>query len=71
MATAFGLGRHFIALYLQYSNFSAAYGAAGAIVVVLLWIYFSSQMYFFCVALSRSWAETRGSLASRKERAPD
>lgn len=63
MAATFGLGRHLIALYFQYSNFSAAYGAAGAIVVLLLWIYFSSQMYFFCVALSRVWAEERGSLA--------
>ena len=71
MAMGFGLGRHLIALYFQYSNFSGAYGAAGAIVVLLLWIYFSSQMYFFCVALSRTWAETRGTLVKERGRAPD
>lgn len=63
----FGVGRHLVSLYLQYSNFSAGFGAAGAVVVLLLWSYFSSSLFFFGVELSRAYAQRLGSLRDDEE----
>ncbi|MCO5295408.1 MAG: YihY/virulence factor BrkB family protein [Fimbriimonadaceae bacterium] len=63
----FGVGRHLVSLYFQYSNFSAAYGAAGAVVALLLWTYFSASLFFFGVELSRAYAYRHGSLREEEE----
>lgn len=63
----FGVGRHLVSLYFQYSNFSAAYGAAGAVVALLLWTYFSASLFFFGVELSRAYAHELGSLSEEGE----
>jgi membrane protein len=43
----FNLGNLLVGLYLGRATVSAAYGAAGSAVVVLLWIYFSAQLFLF------------------------
>jgi membrane protein len=40
----FTAGKHLIALYLGQTNAVSPYGAAGSLVVVLLWVYYSSQI---------------------------
>jgi len=47
-----------IGIYLGRSAFNSAYGAAGSLVVLLLWIYYSAQILFFgaqltCICVSR------------------
>jgi membrane protein len=53
-AVMFVLGRHLIALYLTYTAPASTYGAAGALVLVLLWVYYSSLILFFGAAITKA-----------------
>lgn len=59
-----GASRYLIDLYLQFSTTSEVYGAAGSLVVLLVWIYITGMILFLGAAFSRAWAETFGSLAA-------
>lgn len=58
-ALLFILGRWLLGAYIAESALSSAYGAAGSLVVFLLWVYYSAQMFFFGVALCRAVRDTR------------
>jgi membrane protein len=60
-AVLFTLGKWLIGLYLGKSAVGSAYGAAGSLVVLLVWIYYSSQILFFGAELTHAMAERRGS----------
>lgn len=53
--------RYFIDLYLGFSSTSEVYGAAGSLVVLLIWIYINGLVVFYGAAFSRAWTETFGS----------
>lgn len=55
-AALFMLGRYLIALYMQYSAPASAYGAAGAIIVLLLWIYYSAAILYFGAEFTKVYA---------------
>ena len=38
-------GKYLIALYVGQSNVTSSYGAAGALIVLLLWIYYTAQIF--------------------------
>ncbi len=59
-AALFALGKVLIGLYLGRSSLGSAYGAAGSLLVLLVWIYYSSQIVFFGAELSREWLAQRG-----------
>jgi membrane protein len=63
LATAilFVAGQSLIALYLGRAGVASAYGAAGSLLVVLLWIYYSSLILLFGAEFTRAYAEARGS----------
>ncbi|MBK6610136.1 MAG: YihY/virulence factor BrkB family protein [Sphingobacteriales bacterium] len=42
----FGLGRYFIILYLSKSELDGAYGVAGSLVILILWVFYSAQIMF-------------------------
>ncbi|MDP9065363.1 MAG: YihY/virulence factor BrkB family protein [Pseudomonadota bacterium] len=44
-ALLFTVGKALIGLYLGKSSFNSAYGAAGSLIVLLLWIYYSAQIF--------------------------
>ena len=46
-ALLFTLGKYLIGLYLGNSNLATVYGAAGTVVVILTWVFYSSQILFF------------------------
>jgi membrane protein len=46
-AALFAIGKIAIGLYLGRSSFTSAYGAAGSLLVLLAWVYYSSQILFF------------------------
>src|ERR1039457_4391012 len=46
-ALLFNLGKYLLGLYLGRSSVTSAYGAAGSLVIVLLWVYYSAQILFF------------------------
>jgi membrane protein len=52
-AALFTGGKLFIALYLGTSGLGSAYGAAGSLVVLLVWVYFSAQILYFGAELTR------------------
>jgi membrane protein len=62
LATAilFVVGKFVIGLYLGKSNPGQAYGAAGSLAVLLLWIYYSSLILLFGAEFTETWAERRG-----------
>ena len=59
-AVLFGIGKYAIGLYIGKSNLADTYGAAGSIVVVLVWVFYSSQIVFFGAEFTRALAIERG-----------
>lgn len=53
----FTLGKFAIGFYLGQSSFSSSYGAAGSLVVLLVWVYYSSQILFFGAEFTQVYAK--------------
>ena len=68
-ALLFLLGNHVIGWYLAATSITSVYGAAGSIVIVLLWVYYSSQVVLFGAEFTRVYAKYRGSPLEPKENA--
>jgi membrane protein len=62
-ALLFGLGKFLLGFYLGRSMLASAYGAAGSLVVLLIWVYYSVQILLFGAAVTRVWANKFGSHA--------
>jgi membrane protein len=60
-AVLFVVGQALIALYLGRAGLASAYGAAGSLLVLLLWIYYSSLILLLGAEFTRVYAETHGS----------
>jgi membrane protein len=58
-ATLFTIGRQVLAVYLSKAAVVSAYGAAGSLVVLLIWIYFSSAVLLFGAATAKAVEEQR------------
>ncbi len=56
-AVLFGLGKYFIGLYLEKSNPGLVFGSAGSIVVILLWIYYTSIILYFGAEFTQAYAD--------------
>ena len=61
----FNIGRLLIALYLGRSTVASAYGAAGSVVLILVWVYYSAQIFFFGAEFTHVYASRLGSRARR------
>ncbi len=57
----FTVGKLGIGLYLGSAGISSTYGAAGSLVVVLVWVYYSSQIFFFGAEFTHVYALRKGS----------
>ncbi len=57
----FVAGRQLISLYISKIDLGSAYGAAGSLVVVLVWVYYSAQVFFLGAEFTKVYAETFGS----------
>jgi membrane protein len=65
----FSIGKFLIGLYLGKASVGSAYGAAGSLVVFLVWVYYSAQIFFLGAEFTHIFAERRGSRAqARAER---
>lgn len=60
-AVLFMLGKFAISYYLGQNRMSSAYGTAGAIIVVLLWVYYSSMILYFGAAFTHAYVIHKGS----------
>ena len=56
-AALFAVGKHLMALYLSTAAVVSAYGAAGSLVVVLMWIYFSSAVLLLSASIARALSD--------------
>lgn len=67
-ALLFSVGRLGIAYYLGRSTGTSVYGAAGSLVALLMWVYYSSQLLFFGAEFTHVYARRYGSLRPEGER---
>jgi membrane protein len=65
----FNAGNYLIALYLGRSATTQTYGAAAAVVLVLLWLYFSAQLFLLGAEFTQAYAERFGRGLSPREAA--
>lgn len=59
-AVLFNVGQFLIGLYLGRSQHVGAYGAAGTLVLLLLWVYYSAWIVFFGAEFTQAWARRAG-----------
>jgi len=57
----FMVGKDVLGLYFAHAKFGSTYSAAGAPIVVLLWIYYSTQLFFWGAEFTKVYANTIGS----------
>ena len=59
-AVLFTIGQQLIGLYLGQSSMSSSYGAAGSVMILLLWVYYSCQILLFGAEFTRMYAQRDG-----------
>lgn len=59
-AVLFLIGKFAIAFYLSQSTVTSSYGAAGSIIVILLWVYYSAIILYFGAVFTRIYAQVKG-----------
>lgn len=59
-ALLFSLGRYGIAAYLAYTAPASAFGAAGAVVLILMWVYYSALILMFGAAFTKVHLQAQG-----------
>jgi len=57
----FWIGKYLIGLYIAKSAVASPFGAAGTLVVVIVWVYYSAQIFFLGAEFTRAYAVRRGS----------
>ncbi len=69
LATAllFTLGKTLIGLYIGSSAVGSTYGAAGALIIILLWVYYSAQIFLLGAEFTKVYARHFGSMRARKK----
>ncbi|WP_432383115.1 YihY/virulence factor BrkB family protein [Duganella sp. P38] len=61
-AALFTLGKYAIGAYIGNSGVASSYGAAGSLIAVLMWVYYSAQIFFLGAEFARQYALQLGSL---------
>ena len=71
LATAllFTLGKTLIGVYIGSSAMASSYGAAGALIIILLWVYYSAQIFLLGAEFTKVYARHCGSLRKKKKEA--
>jgi membrane protein len=58
-ALLFTIGKQLLGLYLGKASVGSTYGAAGSLVAMVVWIYYSAQIFFFGAEFTHVYAEAR------------
>jgi membrane protein len=61
----FNIGKALIGWYIGSSAVASSYGAAGGLIVLLLWVYYSAQIFLFGAEFTKIYANTHGSKRSK------
>jgi membrane protein len=67
-AALFQIGKYAIGVYLGNSGLASTYGAAGSIVLLLVWVYYSAQIFLFGAEFTRTFAHRFGSMRGQASR---
>ncbi|HYI97462.1 MAG TPA: YihY/virulence factor BrkB family protein [Bryobacteraceae bacterium] len=67
-AVLFSIGKLVLGLYLGKASFGSTYGTAGSVIIILVWVYYSSQIFFFGAEFTQMYARRHGSDPSRRFR---
>jgi membrane protein len=67
-ALPFESGKYLISFYIATSAVASSYGAAGALMVILLWIDYSAQIFLFGAEFTKAFSELYGSHAENPAR---
>jgi membrane protein len=59
-------GKYLIALYIGQSNVASSYGAAGALIILLLWVYYTAQIFLLGAEFTHAFARRYGSHAAAR-----
>jgi membrane protein len=70
-ALMFEFGKFLIGLYLGKTSVASSFGAAGSLVVLLVWVYFSAQIFLLGAELTRVYAHEHGSMAAQLAQAAE
>src|SRR5665811_203498 len=70
-AGLFSLGKYVIGLYLGNSGVASSFGAAGSLIALLLWVYYSAQIFFLGAEFTRHYALWFGSLRHARADSPN
>src|SRR5918999_1568977 len=62
-AVLFTLGKTAIGYYLGQASVGSAYGAAGSLIVLLVWVYYAALIVFFGAEFTQAWAMRQGAVA--------
>ena len=62
----FSIGKFLIGLYLGKSRIASAYGATGSIIVLIVWVYYSAQIFFMGAEFTKVYASKHGSQTARR-----
>ena len=65
----FSIGKLALGIYLGKASFASTYGAAASIVVLIVWVYYSGQIFFFGAEFTRTFANLYGSQPFRRANA--
>lgn len=65
-ACLFTLGKYLIGLYIGKSAVASSFGAAGSVIAILLWVYYSAQILFLGAGFTQQYALRFGSLKQYK-----
>jgi membrane protein len=65
-AIMFTLGKFAIGLYIGNSGTASSFGAAGSLIALLLWVYYSAQIFFLGAEFARQYALQLGSLRDKQ-----
>ena len=60
-AALFTIGKFLIGMYVAHANISSSYGAAGSVVILITWIYYSAQIFFYGSLFTHEYALKIGS----------
>lgn len=64
-AVLFTFGKFLIGFYLGQAGIGSAYGAAGSLAVLLVWLYYAAQIFLFGAELTKVWADEFGTHRNR------
>jgi membrane protein len=65
-ALLFTIGKSLISIYLGKAGVASTYGAAGSVIVVLVWVYYSAQIFFLGAEFTQVYSEEFGSDPQKK-----